>query len=809
MNRALALNSACLVALSCALAAPAWAQDATSGPGSAGAVSASPNTSQVQEVIVTANKRNENMQNVPLNVTAISPSTAVAYNITSTANLEAAVPGLNYQVANGFAEPHLRGVGLVSVNPGDENSVATYVDGVYIASFTSSMQSLNNVQDIEVDKGPQGTLFGRNATGGVIAVTTKNPSDQFHFIGSVGYGSYDDFTTSDYITGGIAPNLAADLAVYYEDQRQGFGRDITNGLQVDKQSNLALRSKWRWTPDDSNEVILSFDYEKTLASNLGYQPTPGTFTEFGGTNPLAPFGGPFSNAGLGSYNVALPPNINPHTTDDQGGVALTIRHDFGFAELTSISAYRQESVYSEFSAYPAPTPVEAVQYIRPDWQFSQELQIGSHKDSTVQWIAGAYYFEDRSSQAPFLVYGPLVDLALGPIFSGGATPPGLPLTLDTSTGQQTRSEAVYGQFTVPVPALGNTNITAGARYTSEQRTAFGQSTLICGDPYYPGGRPPYAPGPLACGQEGAFVGQVFSPFASTPGHPVPDNYADLPSEDKSKTFDKMTFRLSIDHHITSDFMVYASYNTGFKSGGFNVSSPGTLPYEPETLTSDEIGFKSELFDRRLRLNGSAFYYQYDNIQQTFFQTVPAPGIVTINAKGAVLGGIDLDLQAAVTDNLTISGGVEYMGDKFTDFPNAQGFAPVPAALGGGISQTTFNAKDKMLPWAPTLTANLAATYKLPTAIGPLDFTLSYYHNSGAYATANDNPVIAEPAYDLVNFIAGWTSRDARYRVSVYVNNLTDARYDAQFSPPSGNPSGWSDAIRAAPRTAGIVAKVQY
>jgi iron complex outermembrane receptor protein len=770
MKLALAFNSACLLALSSGMASPAMAQGAPS-TASAGSASTTP---RVAEVVVTAEKRSENIQDVPVTVTAISPQVAEMFAVTSTQNLQTAVTGLNYQITNGIAEPHIRGVGLNSVNPGEENSVATYIDGVYIASFLASLASLNNIQDIEIDKGPQGTLFGRNATAGVIAITTKNPSDQFHFIATAGYASYNTWTTSDYITGGVAPNLAADLAIYYQDQLTGYGKNLSTGKDIGKQGSFAVRNKWFWTPDPHDDVTLAMDFEQNWGSyNVSFRPAPGTSTNLSGTNRALPFGGPFV-APPGRYDIDVP--LDPFTREIQGGVSLTVHHDFGFADFKSISAYRQELTHTLFSIDPGPTPVEFGEYHRPEQQFSQEVQLSSESSSVIKWIIGAYYFWDRSAQQPFDVYGPAANLA----FCGNVA---VNCYIDVRTGETASSKAGYAQATAPLRVLGNTNLTIGLRYTSEDRGAFGSIPLLLGVP-----------------PTGTFLASLAN--FSAPG--VPNH----------ETFDRMTYRISLDHRFTDDFMIFASYNEGFKSGGFNISNAGTPPVKPEILYATEAGFKSDLFDRRVRFNASAFYYDYKDIQVSEFQQF---NIIETNGAGATLYGVDVDTQAAVNNNLTLRGGFEWLSDRFNSFPNAPGYTPVPIALGGGFTAINnpatglpgFNASGKQIPFAPTLTANAAATYKIPTPKGPLDFTISYYHNSGSYTSANNISVLRVPEYDLVNLIAGWTSPDNKYRISVFVDNLTDEGYINSFPPTSANPGGWAEVIYGPPRTVGVELRVQY
>jgi len=197
----------------------------------------------LQEVVLTANKRRENIQDVPIAIAAISESDLAAHGVQNTLDVAAAIPGLTMQGSMNGLQAHLRGVGTTAIAAGEENSIATYLDGVYIANLSGGLLQLNDIQAVEIDKGPQGTLFGRNATGGVISITTKDPQHEFAGIGSISYGNYQTAQGSLYVTDGIAQNLAADLSAYISNQNQGYGINLFNGEEVNRQQDLAFRSK--------------------------------------------------------------------------------------------------------------------------------------------------------------------------------------------------------------------------------------------------------------------------------------------------------------------------------------------------------------------------------------------------------------------------------------------------------------------------------------------------------------------------------------------------------------------------------------
>ncbi len=414
----------------------------------------------LDEIIVTANKRKENLQNVPISIVSLTSERLESSGVQSTDDLSAVVPGLTMESNfSGFA-PHLRGVGQTSTQVGNENSVAITVDGVYIANLNGALLDLASVDSIEVDKGPQGTLFGRNATGGAIIITTKDPTQEFHGTGSLTYGNYNTVETSDYVTGGITPILAADLAVYASHQGDGYGRNLYTGSEVQRTDlNVSARSKWKLTPTDVDTITLALDYEQMNSSALGAFRSLDQYT-VGVTPPYTFAGRPWD----------IDSGFDPFLHMKQGGGSLRVKHDFEFATFNSISAYRQTNVYQGFSFTPAPTPYERPIWDNPEREITQELQIGSLDSSTIKWVAGLYYFNDKASYDPFSVHGDAL----------------FPIQLQFFSTVTDESEAAYGQVTVPIRALGDTNVTVGLRYTMEQRGIIGE-TNIAQDPSLGGG----------------------------------------------------------------------------------------------------------------------------------------------------------------------------------------------------------------------------------------------------------------------------------------------------------------------------------
>jgi iron complex outermembrane receptor protein len=400
----------------------------------------------LQEVTVTAQRRAEDLQQVPIVVSAFSAQQLAAAGVTETGELDLVTPGLTTGQVAGFVQPHLRGVGTLATNPGIENPVALYVDGVYYSTVAGASLELNNISKIEVDKGPQGTLFGRNSTGGVIQVTTLDPTQNFSGNVSTTVGNYQTIGASMYVTGGLTPSLAADFAGYLSDQGQGFGRNIATGNEVNKTEDVALRSKWLLDLSDATRIKLALDYEESHFSPV-LIPAPGT-TPLGGP----PYTGPAW--GMNSY-------YDPYGRLKTGGASLEITHDFSIGRFSSLTAYRRLDNRVIFdSLVPTFDYALNIDITEPHYQWSQEFQLASHDNERTQWVTGIYLFTSDARYSPLSTYGGLL----------------APLTyVNVTSTQKAYSAAAYGQMTQQLAA--NTRVTVGLRYTFERREFDGSEEL--------------------------------------------------------------------------------------------------------------------------------------------------------------------------------------------------------------------------------------------------------------------------------------------------------------------------------------------
>ena len=726
------LKAGFAASLSGALPLVAFGADA-SGAADSTAAASSTETGMLQEVLVTAQRRTEPLQKVPIAVNVISGDQLRAKGLDSTVDLQAAVPGMDFVTTGGAGTVYLRGVGSNAGNPNDEPSVATYVDGVYIANPYANEMTLNNIERIEVLKGPQGTLFGRNATGGVIQVITRDPTQQTSVDVYAGYGNYQTVSGGLYATTGITDFLAADIAVQGSDQHQGYGFAVTRLTETYRNKDYSIRSKWVLTPFDGLTFHLSLDNAYWYTESPDYRLPAGVL----GIDGQPPAPNPYDTRSIITLNHIGQPAVGTY----QSGVSLRVDYQMSFAQFVSISAYRY--THGEYDAEADTTPLPWVEAKLPiqGEMASQEFQLLSKAGSTINWVAGFYVYDNDAGYVNAEFNG----LAFG-------TPPGANVgQLPIGGRQHTASWSPYAQATAEV--FSKTNLTLGLRYTDEKQE-FNNS-------------------------------EVFG----VPLPAVPD-----------REFRRPTWRLALDHEFTDTVRGWVSYNRGVKGGGFDLLTPGSTGFAPETLDAYELGLKSELLDRHLRFNSSFFWYDYKNIQ---VQVIPAgtQGIVeTTNAAKATIKGWDTDFQYLTpVPNLTFSGGFVWEKGTYDSFPNTVSYPASP--LEGAAMAINASGKDTIR--TPRFTGNLTAEYRIRSSAGDFPLSVTNSYNSGYFFSADNR--LKQPSYNLINAAIGWNSPRDHFEATLWGHNLNNAYYLQQ-----GVPSGFGDLVSpAAPRTYGITLRAKF
>jgi iron complex outermembrane recepter protein len=691
----------------------------------------------LQEIIVTAQKRSENLQNVPIAINAASEAQLLARGVTNTMNLPVVSPGLNIRLTAGSFQPSLRGIGTSST--ATENPVALYIDGVYIPQQREGVRELEDIEQIAVLKGPQGTLFGRNATAGVIQITTKAPS--FNFVGRARaeIDNYAAFKAGLYVAGGLSDSIAASLSTSYTKQGDGWGSDFTNSHDTYKiLHDFSIRGKLLAKLGDLTEVLVAADYSDSKKLWNSTQPFPGTQYSFANPYTSAPLKSVFDTyAGTDGFNAMR-----------GGGVSLTINHQTDAVKLVSITAYRDVVSDYQFDSTAVPQQIVVAHSPRsPSKSLSQELQVISMQNNPLKWMFGLYYFHYKNGTDP-----------IERIFGGPLAP------ATTSVARQLAYATEISESVAPFGELKweflrNTHITLGGRYTYEQRKLTGAKLISTS------------------------VGGLISTTTLV---------------DKAVDFSQATARVGLDHEFSNAVLAYASFNTGFKSGGFNTVSPATSPYKPEKLKAYEIGFKTKLFDNQLRFNSAAFYYDYTNLQVVQFVGVLQ---TVVNGPKAKLYGLDIDFAAQIAPGLQLSGGAELMHTEFTDYPNAVFSTP---KLGGGAIVFAGDATGNRLPLAQDFAATLAIDYHYQMPAGSLDFNATANYNGDYFFEASNN-LLRQGAYTIINASVSWTLPGDEVTMSVWGKNLADEKVIGVTNAVST--LGYPAMYGIAPRTFG--ASVTY
>jgi iron complex outermembrane receptor protein len=663
---------------------------------------------QVQEVVVTANKRSESLQKVPVAVTSLTAQTAAAVGVTDITTLQTTVPGLQFPKLFSGSSPALRGVGSSFGIGGEENEVALYIDDVYIASASvASSIDFNNISQIQVLYGPQGTLFGRNAMAGVINIDTRAPTATPKADLSLGYASYDTSSLSFYGNLPIGDKVMANLSIGADDQQDGWGKNLYTGSQAFVQKDFSIRTKWVFKPDDLTTITLIGDYSRSrYDSGVAMRPVQGA---------LFPNGQVFQ----GYYNDNE--NVDAYVDTKQGGVSGKIDRDLGFADLISITAWRKSTAYNNADEDQTTVPSQYFSINDALQSTSEELRLVSKNTGNLTWLAGFFYFNDTADL-------PLNDI--GTALGLGGSSVG---ALNEVFVQKITSYAGFGQATYALPF--GFHLTGGLRYTYDTLQANGSEVV-----------------------------RLITPFPAT--------FVSLADGGRTNE-DAWTYKINMEKDIAPDVSAYVGYSTGFKGGIFNDADITAPAVRPETLDDLEGGIKSELFDRRLRLNIAVYHYDYNNLQVTSL-TRAATGQTSSelqNAAQATNTGFEASFAAEPTRALTFSGGVEIMHSRFTSFPDATISVPLP---GGGNTTVSGSAKGFMVPHSPDYSGNLTAQYRIATDFGEVLAALNGSYES-PFAWDADNR-LKQHAYGLLSGSVLWQPTDTHWEARLWAKNITNTHY---------------------------------
>ena len=750
---------------------------------------------RLEEIVVTARKQAEDLQSTPVTVSAFTETALINRGIVSNADIGNFTPNVVFDTSSSFAgadtfQAFIRGVGQSDFALNTDPGVGLYVDGVYIARAPGAVLDLLDVERVEVLKGPQGTLFGRNSIGGAVNVITRTPGQTFSFKGEATYGQRNRMEVRGVINVPLAPELAGSFA-FDIGKRDGYQKRIPFGgtsglggtstatptsipldqlLVSDKnaggkpgaKSGGTVRAKLYWTPTDQLKVTIAGDYtsrrdaanpttliEVDPNSGLGglYNaciagvpiPLCGTspFLQSGanatGARPDLQYTGQFITGNI-DKTYATGANFS---NIDTGGLSATLDYQFsdGFS-VKSISAFRKLTGRFGVDIDGSPLVFDQTSFIMRTKQYSEELQFNAKFGTLFDLTAGAYYFYEDGFQSDN------VPIAGGLIQAAGGF------------DHDTRSYAFFGEGNLHItPRL---TVLFGARINKDQKTLYLNQQNLNTD---------------------------FSTFGL--------NLADLPrpnaptfldtGERRRKTFDNTSMRAGVNYKFSDDLFAYATYSQGFKSGGFTTRlttffSPALIaaadPNDPNILrslefgeeTSDniEVGFKSSFLDNRVRLNAAAFFNKYKNIQIVVQRGVSPSNE---NVASAQINGAEVEFEALPARWLSLNATVGYLDAHYTSFDPAT--APLLVNRFGQMI-----TKATKLQNTPEWTASVAANVKLSDAFS--------FNVNGSYSSRVENdvfntPELSQPAYVLMNASAFYQNADG-WSLRVGVDNLTDKRY---------------------------------
>ena len=673
-------------------------------------------------IVVTAQKRSESLQRVPLAITAVTSADLARSNVTDLQGVVALVPNLNLGQQLGVAKVALRGIGLENIAAGAEGSIAFHLDGVFVSRSIAALASFYDVQQVEVLRGPQGTLYGRNATGGSININTRGPTRDFSGYGRITVGNYDRIVAEGAVGGPIVPDVLAVRVAFQTQDRDGYGENVITDNQIDDLKTRAVRGSVLFTPANRLTLDLKADYFRERDRSGGYH-----FLGAGGFSapgiPIVPTG--LLVGGTVAPNVRdISNDFDPRNNVEFWGVSgkLTYQLSDG-TEFRSLTAYRRTAYTTRTdldstSAFLAPT----TQTERAS-QFSQEFQL-SGKSDRLNWLTGLFYFHENDRGLQSI---PFNNLALG------FPPPGTFVQGFRGGGSiKTDALAAFGQISYEV--IDDIRFTVGARFSSEKK-----------------------------GNRDEFAFDFLTPFD-------PDVQPEIITLDRSKRFNAFTPRLAIDYQATPDTLLYASWSRGFKAGTFNL---GALqpPVDPEKVSAFEAGLKSSLFDRRLRLNLAGFLYDYTDLQ---VGKVVGQTLRLENAATATIYGLEAEIQARVTPRFEINANAAWLHARFDEYISADPSRPFgDGTLDPVTGDPAFNLAGNSLSQSPDFTFFVGSQYRLPTDIGAFTLRGELSWRDRVYYTPFNVKYVSQEANTKVNAFLNWVSASESLTASLYVKNVTN------------------------------------
>jgi iron complex outermembrane receptor protein len=760
------------LAVSAVLAPLAWI--ATGSPAARAADAPSPAAeTAVETLVVTAQKRSENIQEVPISIQAFSGKDLADLGVKSSVELGAVTPNVDIALVAGPGNQPIitiRGIGLNDYDTNNAGPNGVYVDEVYLSAPASQSFATFDLDRVEVLKGPQGTLYGRNTSGGAIDFVSAKPTDEVTGNLHVEYSSYNTENIEGALGGPIAPKLDGRIA-FVVNESDGYVHNDLTGNSENGANNYAVRTQLLYKPTEALKVLFSLhggqvDNRPTEYRHIGDLTSSGAQcslarTYAGDCVDLFGYGTP-----KGFYEGAY--NRTDHLRINNLGASLRLDYRLGAIDLTSITAFEHDDKLHPEDSDASPNRLLEINFGVKSNTFTEELR-AAQSTAKFNWVGGLYFLtEDLKQNQPLSV---LLDFDQ---FGGFGIPPGpgngdgiASIAFDRSD-QVTNAYAAFAQGDYAI--TDKLKLTIGGRYTAEQK-GFDYDGSV---EYQSGGENNF--GPL-------------------------QQLADAHEGLRSSAFN---WRVALDYHLTDDILGYASVATGFKSGDFNGSFLSTVPVEialqlqpvkPEHVTTYEVGAKTSFFERRLVFDAAAFYNQYDDLQVFVLVNPPvgdvpgaAPVNVLDNAKAAHTEGVEAQMTARPIPPLTASVQLGFLETRLDNYV---------ADRAPGTPDYSGNE----LPNSPHFSMSAMLDYKLPVGPGVADFQFSASYKSHQFFDTTNDPYITQAGYWIENIRVGYTLPGTKWEVAAFVRNLTNTEYYLdKFDLTS--PFGFIQGITGTPRFIG-------
>ena len=744
-----------------------------------------------EEVVVTARRREESAQSVPIPITALSGEQLETRNIRDITDLEKLSPNtsISESSVNGTAtQVFMRGIGQVNWSSTQDPKIGIYIDGVYLSRPQGGLVDLMDVERVEILRGPQGTLFGRNTTAGLIHVITNKPGLEQTFDIQAGVGSDGHRTFGFTYNQPLSDSVSARFALYNK-ETDGFMKNSLTGNERGNEDSLSYRASLSWDLENYS-ALLSYDhFEADERGPLGECRFTGPDNSFaaGGLLFIANIFGIYdqmkANCEGTTRDVSIDTTNDETSKSEVDAFALKQSYDFGWGELTSLTSYREIENFNGSWGWvmgngPGSNFLEILNNESENEIFSQEIRLAGSTDK-IDWVVGAYVFKEESEEAldvPLFRGVSAPAPADWPFFyapTGALNPDGSPQTLgDIALATQVfgsrnqsyevtnKNKAVFAEGTYAVSD--KLDLTLGIRYTEDDREFLRKQTLFGGsfDPTY------FCPG--------------MPTIEVAPGVVVPASdrcYQEV-------NYDDTTPRAILSYQMNDDVMIYGSFSKGYSSGGFNQDTR-MRAYLPEESDNLEFGTKALLLEGKLRVNATMFHNSYENQQLTVGRIVDGqPTADLINAQEATLVGVELEVLAQLTESLSLmisAGYIEGDYDKFTVEDNiVDPVTLVESILVRDLSDVEFGNDGD------TLSADISFLHQASFSFGDITTSVGFSFTDDTYYSLLNTPSSKVDSYWLTDARVTWHLTNGQTSVSLWSTNLTDEDFVTNMLNQSGD-----------------------